>query len=356
MKEIKNSKRPTPQWCGLNRGLFILKFKYHKRGSTAYRCVGRCQKMHIFFTDDSVQLKPSRPKMGPIVAAGGVIVAADVVRQLDNDLDNLCRKADFPHGEPFKWLPGAELWMRENLVGSDREAFFIEVLATLGKYDCKAIFVAEDKNCQTAEDRSQTHEIDLAKLLIERADWFCVKHGTSGLIVIDRTGGDQKKDEAFLLDCMETFKTGTEFVTPVNIIMTVLSAPSRLSRLLQAADVITGCTLARVCGEEKYSPSIFEHILLLFVREADRTGGVGVKLHPFKKYGNFYHWLFRDSQYITSNTVIPLPIKEIAFSKNIEEYWTPNHWVECTVSPLCGFTSTHHERWAPIPFLCNKGY
>ena len=102
--------------------------------------------------------------------------------------------------------------------------------------------------------------------------------------------------------------------------MSVLTSPFRLSRILQAADLIASCILAYVTGESNFAPALFPHLSPLFIRESGRTGGVGVKLHPFLKYGNFYHWLFGDEYYVRGNCGHPLPLDTIAFSKSLDEY------------------------------------
>jgi len=254
-----------------------------------------------------------------MAAVGGLVVESESIRPLEAKIDALCESYGFPQGETFKWSPGHEHWMRKNLIHDERRDFQIGVLHALAEFHSKVVFVAEDKGCSTAEN-SPTHEIDVVRLLIERVDWFLGKAVSHGVIISDRPGGDHKKEEAFLLDCLETLRVGTDFLTPQNIIMSVLTSPFRLSRLLQAADLIVSCTLAYVSGESKFSPAVFEHINPLFIRESGRTGGVGVKLHPFLKYGNLYHWLFGDEYYIKGNTGHRMPLKSIAFRESLDEY------------------------------------
>jgi hypothetical protein len=201
-----------------------------------------------------------------------------------------------------------------------RRDFQIAVLNALSEHDCRAVFVAEDAGCTPAESSSTTPEIDVVKLLIERVDWFLSHAGSHGLIICDRPGGDHRAEESFLLDCLETLRTGTDCLTPDRIVMSVLTSPFRLSRILQAADLITSCTLAYVTGESNFAPPLFPHLSPLFIRESGRTGGVGVKLHPFLKYGNLYHWLFGDEHYVRGNAGHPLPLDTIAFSKGLDEY------------------------------------
>ena len=66
------------------------------------------EKMKIFFIDDSKQNKPTRPKMGSMVAVGGFAVDADLIRPLEKKIDDICSDFHFPKGEVFKWSPGYE--------------------------------------------------------------------------------------------------------------------------------------------------------------------------------------------------------------------------------------------------------
>jgi hypothetical protein len=276
--------------------------------------------MHIFFIDDSSQGKPTRPKMGRMVAIGGLVVASDHVHPLEAQIEVLCSDHGFPPNEVFKWSPGREHWMRTNLKHNARRDFQIAVLKALAEHECKTVFVAEDAGCSPAESSSTTPEIDIVKLSIERVDWFLSQAQSHGVIICDRPGGDHRTEESFLLSCLETLREGTGCLIPDRIMMSVLTCPFRLSRILQAADLITSCTLAYVAGESNFAPALFPHLSPLFIQERERTGGVGVKLHPFKKYGNLYHRLFGDKYYVWGSTGHPLPLKGIAFSKSPDEY------------------------------------
>jgi hypothetical protein len=106
--------------------------------------------MRFFFGDDSRQSSPTRPKMGPLVAAGGVLVNHDQVRSLEADLNSLCKEAGFPGNEEFKWSPGRELWMRGRLTGNDRRLFFSKVLSLAVEHHAIGIVVIEDTSCRRA--------------------------------------------------------------------------------------------------------------------------------------------------------------------------------------------------------------
>ena len=277
--------------------------------------------MKCFFVDDSVRTTPVRPKVNRLVAVGGLAVECDRIWPLEHALDEICRGFGFPLREVFKWSPNPQQhWMGKGLVEEKRVDFQREVLRTLGSYECKAVFVAEDSSCAYAENTSTSAEIDVVKLLIERVDGYLKACDSLGLVVCDRPGGDHRTEETYLASCLETLREGTAFQSIERITLPVLTSPYRLSRILQAADLITSCTLAQVSGEDKYSSEVFPDVSPLFIRYRDQTGGFGVKLHPFRKLGNLYHWLFGDTHHVMGNSGVPMPRADIAFSESPDIY------------------------------------
>jgi hypothetical protein len=67
--------------------------------------------------------------MGPLVAAGAILVPGQRLRNLEIAVEKLCQNHGFPVDDPlkseFKWSPGPRLWMRDNLVCERREKFFL---------------------------------------------------------------------------------------------------------------------------------------------------------------------------------------------------------------------------------------
>jgi hypothetical protein len=78
--------------------------------------------------------------------------------------------------------------------------------------------------------------------------------------------------------------------------------------LIQVADLVTGCTVAAIGGEDRYTLPIMPKLRTLFRRELNRIGGVGVKIHPDLKYVNLYHWVLGDRDFMRANTGWPLPM------------------------------------------------
>lgn len=270
--------------------------------------------MRFFFADDSRQLKPSRPGMGPLVAIGGIDVPADGVRDLETAIDALCGEFGFPPGEAFKWSPGRELWMHENLVEADREEFFKRLLALARDGDVRTIVVMEDTSRRAATS-AESREADVAVLFIERVHNQLARAGAEGIVIAAQPGGGRRDEHKFLTACLETLRSGTDYVQPERIAVNVLSSPSKFIRLLQLADVVTSCTVATVGGEDRFSPPVFEMIKPLLHSDRGRIGGVGLKIHPDGRYANLYHWVVGDSHFVRSSVGIRLPRKTSAYSE-----------------------------------------
>lgn len=271
--------------------------------------------MRIVIADDSRQRNPSRERMGPMVCTGGLIIPAANVSLLEKALEEVCNQTGFPKNEPFKWSPGRELWMRANLIEEERKTFFISILEKIQQSQASAIVVAEDTTCRVA-DRQGSHEIDTVVLFIERVQRLLARHGEEAFIIVDRPGGNRRDEELFLLNCLETLQRGTNYVKPENIIINVLSSPSKFIRLLQAADLIASCTLATICGETNYSHDIFDKIRPILAGGA----GYGLKIHPDFKYVNLYHWILNEEYYWRFNVGHPLPMRGRPYSSNQMQY------------------------------------
>ncbi len=269
--------------------------------------------MEFVFVDDARQNRPSRPGMGPLIAIGGILVTHEAIPALENKIDDLCSKYGFPKGEVFKWSPGPELWMRDNLVGNRRQEFFTRLLELGENAQVKAIVVIEDANSATATGAS-SHDVDVTQLFLERVqNQFCSR-STTGIVVIARPSGSRKAEDKFLASCLETLQSGTKYVKPDRIILNPLSSSPNFVRFLQVADVVTSCTTAAVSGETRFAPPIFNAVRDLLVKEGSRCGGIGLKIHPDLKYANLYHWLAGDTTFWKGNMGLPLPLSNFPYS------------------------------------------
>ena len=270
--------------------------------------------MEIYFIDDSKQSTPSRNGMGPLVAIGGLAIQGDWVGDVEKAIEQLCHDYNFPstnspQKNAFKWSPGRDYWMHDNLKGRKRRKFFTSLMTLLANSDAKAMVVVEDTCYKAADKSSSSPEMDVIKLLLERIHTNCERSNCTGIVLSDRPGGDRVDEDMFLYECLETLQEGTDYVRPERIALNVLSCPSKYIRLLQAADVVTSCCLAMVSGEDRFAPPIFNMICGILVSEGGRKGGIGLKLHPDFIYANLYHWVLGDTHFYKRNGGVPLPMK-----------------------------------------------
>lgn len=233
--------------------------------------------IRFFFGDDSRQLNPTRPNMGPLVAAGGILVTGGSIRELVSDLHTLCQETGFPANSEFKWSPGRELWMRNNLVDEDRRQFFRKALWLAANHKVVAIVVIEDTLCRTSTS-AKTHEDDVSQLLLERIHSEIPQSSLGCVVIVNRPGGDRADEDHFLSRCLGNLQAGTDYLKHDRIVLNALSTPSKLARLLQLADLVTSCTTAVVSGEKQYAPAVFEHIKPLLATSS--TSGLRASSPP----------------------------------------------------------------------------
>lgn len=182
--------------------------------------------------------------MEPLVAIGGFSLPAEEVRSVESNLNKLCQAAGFPSIEPFKWSPGKDLWMRDSLVGDQRQKFFLDVIEVLMSASTTAFVAISDSTCRKATN-AKTTEADVANMILERIHLHPKRSGTDGLVIADRPGGGRADEEKFLLNCLEMMQEGAGYVVPDRICVNVVSSPAKFIRLLQAADMVVSCTLSR---------------------------------------------------------------------------------------------------------------
>jgi hypothetical protein len=170
-----------------------------------------------------------------------------------------------------------------------------------------------------AREESADHEQDVVTLFLERVSYALGSAFTEGIVVVAKPSGGAKNEESFLARCLELIESGTEYQALDNLPVGVFTAHSRRIRLLQLADVITSCTVARIAGEHRHSEEVFALVKPLFRNSGDRVGGVGVKIHPDLVYGNLYHWLLGDSYIPRSGDRRALPDFSLPFAEHPNE-------------------------------------
>ena len=261
--------------------------------------------LYCCFADDARQASPTRDGCGPLVAIGGALVPGDAVKSAEDEIGRLCVDVGFPAGEEFKWSPRRGTWMWNGLTATARRDFFLAVLAALQAASATAIVVIEDASRGPA-NQGLTAEEDVSQLFLERVNNY-LRFDHSGIVVVDRPSGDRGTEEKFLVGCLDVLRTGTRYVRHPDQLALVLTTSSHMSRLLQAADLIVSCSLARVAGESRHSLEVFDAVKPL-LWNAGRIGGVGFKIQPDYTYANLYHWLLGDTVLSKGITDLQLPI------------------------------------------------
>jgi hypothetical protein len=251
--------------------------------------------------------------MGPLVAAGAISVLAEKLGNLDRKLDDLCDRYKFPEGEEFKWSPNRRSWMHSALVGPRRQKFFERVLEILGEHGALATVAVEDLWYGRAT-KAPSHELDVVTLLLERIEQQCGRASCQGVVVVDRPSGGRAQEDKFSGECLRIAEVGTSYVKPTRIAHAIISADSKRSRVLQAADLVTSCTLALVAGEDTYAPPVFEHIKPLLDQRDGRISGYGLKIHPHTSYANLYHWLLGEDHFHYWQMRLKLPTKRFPYA------------------------------------------
>lgn len=235
--------------------------------------------------------------MGRLVAMGGIHVPGQRIRSLEKSLERLCKSKNFPDGEAFKWSPDRSYWMRKNLIETARTDFFRAALELAKNHDVRVVAVVEDLSRNTATGLSD-HELDATKLLLERFDSTLSAEDRDGIVVVAKPSGGSAQETQLQETCVEMLQSGTGFVQPNRIAISVMTSPFKQVRCLQLADLTVSLSLAMVSGNTTYAQDLFPLIKAMLYISGGRRGGFGLKLHPDYTYRNLYHWLLGD-------TVIP---------------------------------------------------
>jgi hypothetical protein len=259
----------------------------------------------LFAVDDSRQNSPTRDGMGPLVAVGGLHVPGDQVRDLERELDRICAEAGFPPGEEFKWSPKRHSWEYQHLKFEARDEFNLAALNAADEAGATGMVVMADTTRSKADASAESHEEDVARMFLERAQNHL---GPAHAIVVwDRPGGGRRAETDFLTASLTALRMGTSYTKLDGLALTV-ATDSKLSRILQLADVVTSCATSFVAGEARYAPRIFRDGILPMLRsDYGCVGGRGLKIHPDLRYGNLYHWLLDDEVFVRYQAGVSLP-------------------------------------------------
>ena len=99
--------------------------------------------MEFFFADDSSQ-KASRKGMGTVLAFGGILVPADLLADMKDEVDRVATEFGIPECEEIKWSPNKGSWIYQNLHGDQRKNCYQKLLEAAKDSKCSVIVVAWD--------------------------------------------------------------------------------------------------------------------------------------------------------------------------------------------------------------------
>ncbi|WP_105386075.1 hypothetical protein [Neorhizobium alkalisoli] len=268
--------------------------------------------MQLLFLDDAAQRKPSRPRLGPIVAVGGISLEAGAARELEKALNDFCHdKVGFPIREPFKWSPAKDHWMRANLIGEDRVRFITDVLMLAAEHGAVALANVSDTSKRLATKNADKHEMDVLVMALERFNYSI--GNDLGMVIVARPSGGRSDEDTFLADCAEIVSAGTDYAKFDKLATNILTMPFNNSRVLQVADLVASITTAMVAGHTEYAAPVFQPVKNMLRSDSGRIGGVGLKIHPDFSYLNLYHWLLGDEFYKRGSSGISLPDRRYPF-------------------------------------------
>lgn len=271
--------------------------------------------MRVFFIDDARQRNCARERMGDLVAVGGISIDEKSLRPLETAVNGLCAQFGFPAGEVFKWSPGKDHWMRENLQEERRVEFIQRALTLAAEHGASAQVTIADSSRSMATRKATNHEMDVLVMALERFD-VSLAGSELGMVIVARPSGGRKDEDEFLADCVEVVTRGTDYTQFGKVAMNVLTMPFPNSRLLQLADLVVSITTAMVAGHERFASPVFPTLRSLYRTSLGRIGGAGVKIHPDFVYANLYHWVLGDDAFWSRGNGTSFPITNRPYSKS----------------------------------------
>lgn len=271
--------------------------------------------MEIFFADDTTQ-KSARDGMGKIIGLGGIFIAPQNIRPLNDKINQIVKDFKIPDEEEIKWSPDKKSWIYNNLHGDDRTKCYGKILESCKELDVKCLVIAWDTGRTTLQGDDAFEKC--VDFLFERISVQWGKRDKLGFVVADKPGGGKKQEEEFLVNFLERFKEGTKYSIPDHFALNVLTTHSHLVRQLQIADLVSGITISMVCGYKKYAKPLFPYIKdMLITNHLGYVGGTGLKLFP-DELMNLYYWVLDEDciSKVSTMSGYSLPRKNFPYEKD----------------------------------------
>ncbi len=268
--------------------------------------------MEIFFADDSGQ-RGHRGGMGRLIAMGGCLMPETCLRPLKDGIDALCAEFGLPPETELKWSPGRNNWLRDNLKAERRCELIARAVRASRELGGRAIVVVWDTGRTTLQGTDALRRT--INYLFERVTMHLEDSKQLGIVICDRPGGGRQEEDALIEDVVDTMEKGTPYVASTQVALNLLTASSHLSRHLQVADLIVGCTTAMVAGETQFAIPVFAEVRPMLIKNAlNFAGGTGLKLFP-NSLINLYFYVLGETAYATvaTNSGISLPWRGLPY-------------------------------------------
>ncbi len=241
--------------------------------------------MNILFIDDTEQ---SRKRY---VGIGGVILHDDLMGNIFSMFRRTKQVHGIPSEEEIKWSPDKDSWIAENLVGNNRISAYsaiLDLVRIFGGTEIVAVVRRDMTSYGVAEAKWKCIEF-----VTERFQFFLqAQEDKYGIIIADFPGSG-KDEKRLLSDYYQLLDKGTDYVTPSNLIMNLLTTESHLNQGLQIADLVVGITTAMCTPHSGYASKIWHIVARNLYRSADGiVMGCGLKIYPSECARDIYARLF----------------------------------------------------------------
>jgi len=253
--------------------------------------------------DDS-STKGIREGMGKLDAFGGLLLDANSLQSVNEEINQIMARYSIPYETEVKWSLPRGNYIRENLVEDERAELYRLVIEVARKNGGQAIVSIADSRRINVDHQATLRS--MFKFVFERLSRYLSRNNEYCIVVSDEPGGGRKNEEAFLVNCLDLIRNGTEFSSPGRILLNVLTVPSHFIRHLQVADVICSVSTAMVAGYHKYALPVFNEIRPMFFKNTTgNIAGAGLKLFP-KELTNLYYWILGENTFTRARRNLPI--------------------------------------------------
>lgn len=258
--------------------------------------------MWMAFVDDTKQ-KGLRRDMGQLLALGAVAFNEDQLAPYADAVEDVFARHMIPEGTELKWSCRKDSWFKTEAGAKVLTKVREECLEAAASCQARATVVVFDLGRTIVQ--GQAAETKVLTFLYERISMM-LPPDDRAVVVCDKPGGNHKDEDAWIAGTLALTRFGTNYVSPGNVVLPMLTAPSHHHPHLQLADLIAGSVTAAVSGV-RYGLELIPTLRPLL--HASPTGGIpgtGLKLFPDDLL-NLYHWVLDETSYMRRGMGLTLP-------------------------------------------------